>query len=243
MSNLIILDTETTGLPKEQDRICQIGFLSNEDSQWKIYEDLCRPSNPISSDAMAVHHITNEMVEEKPALQDTNSFKKLSKLNLPENIIVLQNAPFDLGVLQNEGFLWKGRVIDTLVCAKHLLATRRHALQFLRYELGLYKHEKEISSALGIDIKPHDAIGDVIVAKLLFNHLLELADNSIENLITITNTPVLLKIIPFGKYKGKEFEEAVKRDINYFQWVLNDFKNLSPDARATIEFYMAESSS
>lgn len=239
MSTIIILDTETTGRPKGEDRICQLGFLSDHTGEWEVHEDLCHPGCDILADAMAVHHITNEMVGDKPRLKDTESFALLKKLNRPENIIVIQNAPFDLGVLYNEGFEWQGRVVDTLVCAKHLLSTRRHALQFLRYELGLYRHEKMIAEALGREIKPHDAVSDVLVTKLLLNHLLEHVENDIENLVTLTSTPAMLKSVSFGKYRGRKYEEVVCADRDYFEWVLREFKQLTPDARATIEYWFA----
>jgi DNA polymerase III epsilon subunit-like protein len=179
------------------------------------------------------------MVADKPRLKETPGFALLKKLNRPENILVIQNAPFDLGVLRNDGFEWQGRVVDTLVCAKHLLATRRHALQFLRYELGLYRHEKALADALEREIRPHDAISDVLVTKLLLNHLLEHVGGDIENLITLSTTPALLQTIGFGKYRGKRYEETVAADRDYFEWVLREFKQLTPEARATIEYWFA----
>ncbi len=239
-ASIIILDTETTGRPKGEDRICQIGFLSDHSGEWQAYDELCNPGVPILSDAMAIHHITNEMVADKPALCDTEAFRTLKRLNTPENIMVIQNAPFDLGVLRNEGFIWQGRVVDTLVCAKHLLDTRRHALQYLRYELGLYKHEAAIAEALEKEITPHDALSDVIVTKLLLNHLLELAGNDMENLLQLSGAPVLLQSVGFGKYKGRKFAEVVLEDQDYFRWVLREFRQLTPDARATIEYWFTQ---
>lgn len=238
MSTIIILDTETTGRAKGEDRVCQIGFLTDESGEWEVHEALCHPGNEITADAMAVHHITNEMVAGCPGLEETEAFRRLKKLNRPENIVVIQNAPFDLGVLKNHGFTWQGRVVDTLVCAKHLLGTRRHSLQFLRYELGLYRHEKEIAAALEREIKPHDALSDVLVTKLLLSHLLKQVENDIENLIELTGSPVLLQTVAFGKYRGRKFEEVVPADRDYFDWCLREFKQLSADARVAIEHWM-----
>ena len=136
------------------------------------------------------------------------------------------------------GFIWKGRVLDTLICAKHLLNTPRHALQYLRYELGLYKNEKVIAQALGKTLNAHDALSDVIITKLLLNHLLLLADNNIDNLLTLTDEPVLLKVIPFGKYKNETFETIADFDPNYLRWCLSDMKKLNKDARVAIQFWL-----
>ena len=51
--------------------------------------------------------------------------------------------PFDLGMMEKEGFVSHMRVIDTLRVAKHLLPEQKSkALQYLRYALELYKKNK-----------------------------------------------------------------------------------------------------
>lgn len=238
---IIILDTETLGQKREDDRICELALLVHtEDSGWEAFSDLAKNEMPITSNAMAIHHITHEMIEDALPLKRTPSFKLLEKLNRPENILVIQNAPFDLGVLANHDFVWHGAVVDTLVCAKHLLATQRHALQFLRYELGLYRQEKIIADALDVKIEAHRALGDVIVTKLLLNHLLAHVDDNMDALIELSNQPALLKSIGFGKYRGQSFETAVAQDRDYFFWCLNNFDKLSKEARTTIEYHLAQ---
>ncbi len=238
---IIILDTETIGGKKEADRVCELALLVHtEDAGWEAYDDLARNEEPISSHAMAIHHITHEMIEDALPLKRTAAFKMLQALNRPENILVIQNAPFDLGVLFNHDFVWEGMVVDTLVCAKHLLPTQRHALQYLRYELGLYKHEKAIADALEVTVQAHRALSDVIVTKLLLNHLLEYVDNNMDALIELSNQPALLKSVGFGKYRGQSFESAVPSDREYFMWCLNSFDKLSSEARTTIEYWLAQ---
>ncbi len=238
----IILDTETLGRKKDEDRICELAMLVHtEDSGWEAFSDLAKNEASITSSAMAVHHITHEMIEDALPLKRTPAFKILEKLNRPENTLVIQNAPFDLGVLANHDFVWQGMVVDTLVCAKHLLATTRHGLQFLRYELGLYRHEKPIAKALGVTIEAHRALGDVIVTKLLLNHLLEQVEHNMDALIELSNQPALLKSIGFGKYRGQSFEQKVLEDRDYFIWCLENFQKLSKEARITIEYWLANS--
>jgi DNA polymerase III epsilon subunit-like protein len=58
----IYLDTETTGTGPD-DRLCQIAFKTE---QGMITNELFNPGKPIAIEAMAVHHITNEMVKDKP---------------------------------------------------------------------------------------------------------------------------------------------------------------------------------
>ena len=56
----IFLDTETTGTGPD-DRLCQIAF---KPEVGPATSELFNPGMPISIDAMAVHHITNKMVED-----------------------------------------------------------------------------------------------------------------------------------------------------------------------------------
>jgi DNA polymerase III epsilon subunit-like protein len=56
----IFLDTETTGTGPG-DRLCQIAFKPDDGP---AICDLLNPGKLISIDAMAIHHITNKMVED-----------------------------------------------------------------------------------------------------------------------------------------------------------------------------------
>ena len=69
----IFLDTETTGTEKE-DRLCQLAYKTEAG---KIANQLFKPPLPIKIDSMCVHHITNEMVADKPAFKDSHEYQKL----------------------------------------------------------------------------------------------------------------------------------------------------------------------
>ena len=171
MAKYIILDTETTGTG-EADRIVQLGFLVLNGKAVEVYNDLCTTDIPIAYPAMEVHGITPEMIADMPVCTDTSAFKVLEQLNTPENVLIIHNAPFDLGMLSKENFTSKMRLIDTLRCAKHLFEDEEaHRLQYFRYRLELYKQEEAEASALGIIVKAHDAIGDVLVLKLFLTEL------------------------------------------------------------------------
>ena len=241
MAQFILLDTETTGI-EEADRICQLAFLLLDKNKMEPYESLCKPPLPISLKAMSVHHITNEMVADKPAFRESESAKKLDELNKEENILVIQNAPFDLGMLTKEGFEWKGQLIDTLRCIKHLEPQHEsHALQYLRYALGFYKEEEEIARRLGVEIKAHDALGDVIILNLLMKYLVAKVDRNINRLVELTNTPILYETITFGaKYKRGEdrYEDIVQKDRQYLEWAMNNLA-LDDDVKYSINHYLA----
>jgi len=138
---IVILDTETTGTLKE-DRICQLSYLVlNQDGTIEeVHDDLCLAPLAIKFDAMAIHHITPQALENKPKCVDTNAYARLCELNTPQNLMVIQNAKFDLDMLAKEGFNLEMKLVDTfrIMRAKYPLDTP-HGLQFKRYQWGLYK--------------------------------------------------------------------------------------------------------
>jgi DNA polymerase-3 subunit epsilon/exodeoxyribonuclease X len=134
------------------------------------------------------------------------------------------------------------RLIDTLRCAKHLFDEEEsHRLQFFRYRLGLYQLEEAEAHRLGIVVKAHDAIGDVLVLKLFLTELRKKltqrfgAVNPIEKLVELTQTPVLMtKPLKFGKHKGKTLNELYRIDKGYLSWMLSSMENLDGDMKYSI---------
>ncbi|MBD3807834.1 MAG: 3'-5' exonuclease [Epsilonproteobacteria bacterium] len=244
MAKYILFDTETTG-NMEYDRIIQIGALIVHDkNNIEVFDELCSSEVPISIDAMAVHHITPELIENKPKFIESNFYKELQKYNSNENFLIAHNISFDLEMLKKEGFENSYTIIDTLRCAKHLLADEKsHALQYLRYSLELYKTETEEANKLGISIKAHDAISDVLVMKLLLSKLVETAGNIhgkkeiMEVLACLTQEPVLIKTFKFGKYKDRALADIAKEDFGYLEWMRKNLE-LDEDLRYTLDYYI-----
>jgi DNA polymerase-3 subunit epsilon/exodeoxyribonuclease X len=240
VNKIIILDTETTGTG-ETDRVIQLGYIVLGAKDIEVHNELFSSDVPISFGAMEVHGITPDMIEGKPTCQESASYKRLLELNTPDNYMIIHNAPFDLGMLEKEGFKTQMKVIDTLRVAKHLLPDEEaHRLQYFRYSMDLYKEEEKEAEALGIVVKAHDAIGDVLVLKLLLSKLKEEVsrqfpgENPVEKMVDLTNTPILVKSFKFGKYKGKTLEEVALSDAGYLRWMLKGMENLDEDMRYSI---------
>ena len=236
----IILDTETTG-NKEEDRICQLSYIViNENLEIEeIYNELVKPPVDIKFEAMAVHHITPEMIEDKPKLKFTKAFKRLKELNSPENLIVIHNAKFDLDMLKKEDFNPYFKLIDTFRVLKHLIPDGKFSLQYNRYALGLYKQEKEICKKYNIEINAHDALGDVIVLYLLYKYINENFDQSVEQLIELTQKPVLYDKFYQGKYKFEKIRDILIKDPDYIEYMLS-LTDLDPDVKYSIEKHLEE---
>ncbi|HIQ28167.1 MAG TPA: 3'-5' exonuclease [Sulfurovum sp.] len=246
MAKYILFDTETTG-NQEHDRIIQIGaMIVHSKDEIEVYNELCSTDVPISLEAMEVHNITPDVIENQPPYSELIFVKRLNELNHKENYLIAHNINFDLEMIKKEGFENQCTLIDTLRCAKHLLPdSPYHRLQYLRYALKLYMEEGVEAAKQNITIKAHDAIGDVLVMKLLLSKLVVLAKeqfpedkNPMDTLVKLTDTPVLMKRFKFGKYKDREIAEICKADSGYIKWMKNNL-DLDEDMTFTLDYYLA----
>ena len=226
---LIFLDVETTGL-EVQDKICSIAVIGVEDEEITTHYDLVNESKKIPPLASSINHITNEMLKGKPKLHDCEAYKFLLKHNEESTIIVGHNVKFDIEMLKKSGFNFVGEVIDTLRATKHLVPEcELFSLQFLRYELKLYKKEKEAFPS-------HHALGDASVVKNLYEYLLEMSTKS--ELIELSFKKVLITKFEFGKYSGRYIEEISMCDRGYLEWMLGNIVDLDEDLRYSITYYL-----
>ena len=244
MPYYILFDTETTG-GNEEDRIIQIGaIIVDTKGNYEFFSEFVKAPIEIKIEAMEVHNITPDLIELAPIFQHTKFSSRLNELNHEDNFLIAHNLPFDFAMLQKEGFESKLKEIDTLRCAKHLYDDLPfHRLQYLRYALELYKHEKEEAEKLGVEIKAHDALSDVIIMKLFVSKLVAKAktkfpdQNPMHVLNALTKKPVLIKEFKFGKHKGKSIEETAFKDKGYLDWMLKNM-DLDDDMKYSLNFYL-----
>ena len=226
---LIFLDLETTGL-EDIDRVCSIGLIAQNKDSLHVEYELVNEGKKISPKASSINHITNEMLKDKPKLEDTKVYEFLQEYNKKSTILVGHNIKFDLAMLRKSGFEFVGEVIDTLRVTKHLIPEcEQFSLQFLRYELKLYKKEKT-------KLEAHNALGDVEVVKNLYEYLLDIGSK--ELFMELSLKKVLITKFEFGKYSGRYIEEISMCDRGYLKWMLNNITDLDEDLRYSIEFYM-----
>jgi len=222
---LMFFDVETTGL-ESCDKICSIAVINEEERYYNLVDE----GKKIPPMASSINHITNEMLKGKPSLKNSETFKFLQKNNIQNAVIVGHNIKFDLQKLQEVGFCFEGRVIDTLRVTKHLIPECEFfSLQFLRYELRLYKNEKE-------PIIPHHALNDAVVVKELFTYLRDMA--SVDEMCELSFKKVLIQKFSFGKYAGSYIEEIAMNDRGYLEWMLGNVADLDEDLRYSMEYYL-----
>ncbi|MFT5360221.1 MAG: exodeoxyribonuclease X [Candidatus Paceibacteria bacterium] len=222
---LIFIDTETTGnLP--EDKIIQVAYRTTDDSS--DVNELFSPGMPIKIGAMAVHHMTEKMLEGKPVFQGSPTYTDLESRFSNGEIFIAHNAKFDVGMVEKEG-LTVGPVIDTLKIARFLDPQGKiesYAMQYLRYFLGIE-----------IEAVAHDAFGDILVLEQLFWRLLKKimekenisSDLAVDAMVDISSRPSMIHFFQFGKHKNSSLEEVSKKDRGYLEWLLK--QKLADDQR------------
>ncbi len=235
---LVFFDVEATGVDAE-DRLCQIAYRAT-DAGSDVQAYYFKPPVPIKIGAMAVHHITEEMVADKPVFVDSPLHAELKdRFETKGHIFVAHNAKYDIGMMAKEGIAANAS-IDTLKVAKYVYegAMESYSLQYLRYALGIT-----------VEATAHDARGDVMVLERLFYTMLEKMmndhnlsqDSAIDKMIEWTETPMLIKYFMFGKHKNKTFAEVAAEDPGYLQWLLNEKEKAGDndeDFLYTLRYYL-----
>ena len=144
MERLIVLDTETTGIrPEEGHRIIEIGAVQilNREITNTEFHKYVQPNRPVG-DSVNIHGITDKFLINKPQF-DKVSNELLSCIK--GATLIIHNAPFDLGFLNNElkinGIDKKiedsCQIIDTLELSKEQRPGTMHNLDALCRRLGV----------------------------------------------------------------------------------------------------------
>ena len=149
----VILDTETTGLSFNSDRIIEIACveLKNQIPTKNVFHVFVNPEMDISDGAYQTHGITREFLRDKPTFKDVAkdflAFVKNSQL-------VIHNADFDLAFLNKElqnidlPTIPKDRVVDTLFLARQKFPGSQASLDALCKRFKIDTSVREKHSAL-----------------------------------------------------------------------------------------------
>lgn len=221
-----VIDTETTGIDPAVDQIIEIAVARRRDGKMEYFHSLVNPGFPIPPTASAVNHIVDEDVATSPSIDGL----------LPQLLQVIEGA---VPVAHNAGF--DCRFVDPLfglnpdpsqwLCtfraSRHLMPLApAHGNQTLRYWLKT----KPRSEGLG----PHRAIDDVHVTIETLYHQMKAAQGhgirNIAELRDLANEVIYSSVVPFGTHAGKPFSEV---PVSYFEWALNNLKDLDLDLRAS----------
>ena len=224
MERLIVLDTETTGIkPSEGHRIIEVGAVEILDREITSteFQKYIQPNRKVG-ESVNIHGITDKFLINKP------QFNQISDdlLSFIEGAtLVIHNAPFDLGFLNNElklagikdsieSFCNKDKpFIDTLVLDRKENPDNRHSLDALcrRYQIDDSSRIK------------HGALIDSRILALVYIEMQKGQDElgfETANTESLQNDPSLIKRVKENRDKIKVIhanKNELKAHENYFQ--------------------------
>lgn len=152
----VMLDTETTGLEWRQgERVIEIGCveLVSRKLTGRHFHCYLNPERAIGAGAQAVHGLTDDFLADKPKFAAiVDAFLDFVR----DAELVIHNAPFDVGFLDNELALL-GReplkagcdgIVDTLRMARELRPGKKNSLDALCNEFGVDNSGRQLHGAL-----------------------------------------------------------------------------------------------
>ena len=213
----VILDTETTGLSADKDRIVEIACieLSNHIPTKNIFHTFINPETKVSADAFSVHGYSDEFLSNKP------KFKEIVKNFLDfikDKKLVIHNADFDLGFLNNElrrlnvKPILKSDVVDTLQIARSKFPGVGNSLDALckRYKINVEAREKH--SAL-VDCHLLSKVYIELIDKKELTLDLELSNKGNNDQIRLNNENRQGIIVPISLEKVEEYKKFLKKNV------------------------------
>ena len=212
--NEIFLDTETTGLSfQEGHRIVEIACIETKDliPTNKIFHKLINPERDVPEEAFKIHGFSKEFLSSKKTFnQIADEFLNFIK----GKKIIIHNANFDLGFLNNELRKIKKltinqtEVIDSLEVARNKFPGTSNSLDALckRFNIDLSKRVK------------HNALLDCELLREVYINLLDVKEPKF-NLSSSGNNEVRFSNREKSYYKGitKISEEELKKHRQFLK--------------------------
>jgi DNA polymerase III subunit epsilon len=206
----VCIDCETTGLDSEQDRIIEVAVMCFDANEvYAQMESLINPECVIPESSIAIHHITPEMVQDKPLI--AHVLPEILQM-IGNHIIVGHGIQFDIDILaiaaERHGIPCKIRQnpsLDTLRMARLYGESPINSLEHLRKHFNI-----PLEGA-------HRAMSDVIVNKEVFKWLAKRFKTT-EHLFEALARPIHMPTMPLGKHKGRSLKDI---PLQYLQWIAN----------------------
>ncbi|SHM42722.1 DNA polymerase III subunit epsilon [Phytopseudomonas punonensis] len=204
----VVLDTETTGMPvNDGHRVIEIGCVEVDGRRLtgRHFHIYLQPDRDIDEGAIAVHGITNDDLKDKPRFKDVaDDFYEFIK----GAQLIIHNAPFDLGFLNNE-FALIGQhersdisaycdVLDTLQMARERHPGQRNSLDALCKRYGVDNSGRELHGAL-LD---SEILADVYLAMTGGQTNLSLAGEGSEGDGSGRQQPTPIRRLPADRPRG-----------------------------------------
>jgi len=200
----VVLDTETTGLSIEKDRIVEIACieLDNHLPTNNLFHTFLNPEGvKVSEDAYEIHGYSNEFLSDKPMFKDiAKNFLQF----IQGKKIIIHNADFDLSFLNKElkrlnfSEIDKNNVLDSLLLARE------------KFPGSTAKNLTSLCKKFKIDTSAREKHSALLDCKLLSKVYFELVDDREFKFMSFNNEKDIEKI----KNTAKSANIIVKPSLN-----------------------------
>jgi len=223
LSLIRAIDLETSGEEPDAVDIVEVGWCSlipvYTDSETPSFWDLThpksllvKPTNPITPESSAVHHILDEDVQHADNVDDV---LELALDGPHDMILAAHNASYEMGLIGHRNLRW----IDTYKVAV-VLAPQAPAfkLQVLRYWLELNIDRLTAAPA-------HRAGPDAYVCAALIHRILAAGKATVDEMVEISRGPIFLPRLMFGKHAK---DPVAHVPSGYLEWILKENERSNP---------------
>ena len=204
----IFLDTETTGLSfREGHKIVEIACIETKDSiaTSKVFHKLINPQRSVPEEAFKIHGFSEKFLSSKETFKEiANEFSEFIK----DKSIIIHNAKFDLGFLNNElrmlrkPEIKKEKIIDTLEIARNKFPGISNSLDALcrRFGIDLSRRTK------------HNALLDCELLREVYINLLDQKEPKL--IFTSTESQKSIQSLKDNKIYNKKIIKANKDELD-----------------------------
>lgn len=215
-----VFDCETAGMepPAGLVEVATVDLIVYADGRvvrGRMWSSFVNPGAPIPPEASGVHDITDDMVKDAPGFGDVvEEIATGAAAGEPEPThYAAHNAKFDRQWFNPPGSVW----IDTYRVAQVLWPDApNHKLGTLFYYLNI-----KLADEAG---PRHRALADAYITAAILRR--SLRSGTIEEMVDVTENPIMLKRIYFGKHATSEFKDLPE---DYLTWMVKQ-TNMDPDA-------------
>lgn len=231
-----VVDIETSGLPEEGGRICEIAWYDVDlVPPYPILGGrsyLVNPCMTIPPEIRAVHHIDPIELIGRPV--PGWAVAEICDGLEPGDVMVAHNAQFEAAFIPAPaGIPW---CCTYKVSLRAWPANKSHGNQALRYALGI---DSKPDFNPGLAMPPHRAAPDAYVTAFLFREELTLG-RPLERLLEISAEPALLSVCTMPKHRGTPYKEIAAKDPGYLTWII-DKSDLDADTKFSAKYWLERS--
>lgn len=223
MPRYLVADTETTSLDDDAE-VVDLAWVELDANGCEVLasgQTFFCPRGSISPSAAGTHGLTKEFLSDKPSHDE---FYEKFPDYFKDVFLIAHNAQFDRKMLRNSWSFAPDQLCTLRAARLFYPDAPGHKLQTLKHYLGLP------SSKAGAADLGHGAWSDVCTTIELLECMLEDCGCGFQGLITEVNKPIEYRVMPFGKFKGKELTDLPWK---YRQWLLS-LPDLEPDLRVCL---------